>query len=222
LRALSENWWITELRGLTALLLAFSVLSRTSDEVVSLAAAFGAYALADGIFLIVQAVKCSGGAEPPWQLALNWLIDLVLGTIRAIVFSHYAGSTRVLGEFPNSAEGADDEQQDQHGWPHLNFVAGGLGAAIGMATLLGSGWTDSGMLWLIAVWACATGFLQLLAALRFRRDTDGQWVLVPTTAASLLFGFWCIAVLGSGGLISTTTIRDYMLVFALLLGIQGT
>ena len=56
---LARNWWALALRGLMAILFGIAALVVPHIALVVLIALFGAYALVDGIFAIVSAVRAA-------------------------------------------------------------------------------------------------------------------------------------------------------------------
>jgi uncharacterized membrane protein HdeD (DUF308 family) len=68
---------------------------------------------------------------------------------------------------------------------------------------------------LIGVWAIVKGIADIVAAIRIRKEVEGEWVLVVAGIASIAFGLLVILRPGAGALGVLWTIAF----FALLLGV---
>ena len=83
LSSLADNWWLLLLRGLVAI--AFGVLAFFWPGLTLLTLTFlwGAYALADGIFALGEAIFVRGGESmaPRWWLALLGIISILAGLV---------------------------------------------------------------------------------------------------------------------------------------------
>ena len=71
-------------------------------------------------------------------------------------------------------------------WPYLVFAV--IGVLAGVVTLLMPGVTAVALLYVIAFWAIFGGISQIAAAIRLRREIQGEWYLVLVGALSVLFG----------------------------------
>jgi uncharacterized membrane protein HdeD (DUF308 family) len=162
---LARNWWALALRGLAAVvfgLLAFVVPHLTLAVLIAL---FGAYALVDGIFGVVAAVRAAERGARWGALLVEGLWGLA---IAVVVFV----------------------------WPRETALL---------------------LLYFIAAWAIITGILEVLAALRLRRELTGEWLLGLAGAASVVFGLLLVAFPGAGALAVIWLIGGYALAFGILL-----
>ncbi len=62
-----------------------------------------------------------------------------------------------------------------------------------------------------------TGILQIVAAIRLRREVKGEWLLLLEGLFSVLFGFLLIAQPGAGALAVIWLIGTYVAVFGVML-----
>jgi uncharacterized membrane protein HdeD (DUF308 family) len=100
------------------------------------------------------------------------------------------------------------------GWLVLEGVAGVL-AAIGAAVWPGI--TALVLLYLIATWALVTGVAEILAAIRLRREIEGEWLLVLSGGLSMLFGLLAIIFPGAGALAVVWLISAYAIAFGVVM-----
>jgi uncharacterized membrane protein HdeD (DUF308 family) len=80
------------------------------------------------------------------------------------------------------------------------LVVGALGVAAGLITLVMPGVTALVLLFFIAFWAIATGAMQIVGAIRLRKEIDNEWMLVAGGVLSVLFGFILLVQPGAGAL----------------------
>jgi uncharacterized membrane protein HdeD (DUF308 family) len=92
-----------------------------------------------------------------------------------------------------------------------------VGIAAGLVTLLLPGLTALTLLYVIAAWAVLTGVLEIIAAVRLRRQLTGEWRLVLSGVLSVVFGGLVMAAPAAGALAITLWIGAYAIVFGGLL-----
>lgn len=71
-------------------------------------------------------------------------------------------------------------------WPYLIF--GCIGLAAGALTLLWPAITAVILVYVIAFWAIFGGVTQIAAAIRLRKEIEGEWILAFAGVVGLLFG----------------------------------
>ena len=79
--ALARNWWAVALRGLVAILFAIVTFAWPGVTMLSLVFVFAAYALVDGVFAIVAAVRSARQHERWGLLVLEGIVDLLAAAI---------------------------------------------------------------------------------------------------------------------------------------------
>ncbi len=76
------NWWAFVLRGLVAIIFGLLTFILPGMALLTLVFMFGFYALADGIFNIIAAVRRSGPAQAPWwALLIEGIISVGAGVV---------------------------------------------------------------------------------------------------------------------------------------------
>jgi uncharacterized membrane protein HdeD (DUF308 family) len=129
-----------------------------------------------------------------WRaLALRGLVSLVFGLLillwpglvlsaLALLFGIYAladGATILVPALRVSDRGV-------RRW--LPLSEGTVGVIAGLVSVLWSGRTVSGLLYVIAAWALLTGILKILTTIVLRSEVDTGWLLAGSGALSVLFG----------------------------------
>jgi uncharacterized membrane protein HdeD (DUF308 family) len=96
-------------------------------------------------------------------------------------------------------------------------VVGLLGVAAGVVTLLLPGITALLLLLFIAGWAIAIGVMQIIGAIRLRKEIDNEWWLVAGGVLSVIFGLVLIVQPGAGALALLFLIGAYAIVHGIVL-----
>jgi uncharacterized membrane protein HdeD (DUF308 family) len=165
MRVLSRNWGAIAIRGVAAILFGILTFVVPGLTLTALVLLFGAYALVDGIFNLIAAVRGRGGVQPWWALVLEGIVSIAAGVI--------------------------------------TFMVPGLTALT--------------LVYVIAAWAIITGVLEIVAAVRLRRELTGEWRLVLSGVLSIVFGVVVMLAPGAGALAMVLLIGAYSIVFGALL-----
>src|SRR5262245_32150944 len=121
---LSRHWWTLVLRGIFAIIFGILAFVWPGITIVTLVLLFGAYAIVDGIFALIAAVR--GGTPHRWLLALEGVFSLLAGIIAFAM-------------------------------PEL--------AALSLVLIIG-------------FWAIVTGVMEVVQAIRLRKEIEGEWMLI--------------------------------------------
>ena len=87
-----------------------------------------------------------------------------------------------------------------HDYWWLLLLWGLVGIGVGILTFLAPGITALALLFYIAIWAIATGVLEIMAAIRLRKEIDNEWLLLLAGLASVAFGLLLAFRPGAGAL----------------------
>ncbi|HEY7614662.1 MAG TPA: HdeD family acid-resistance protein [Gemmatimonadales bacterium] len=101
------------------------------------------------------------------------------------------------------------------------LLEGLVGIGAGLVTLFLPGITAIVLLYIIAGWAVATGILELVAAVRLRKEIEHEWLLALSGIASVVFGVLIALFPGAGALALVIWIGAYAFVFGALLVALG-
>lgn len=147
-------------------------------------------------------------------LALVWP-DITLAVL-VLLFGAYvlvdgvlALGTAIFGK--ESAEG-------RRGWLVFEGIAG---IAAGVITFVWPGITTLVLLVLIALWAVATGILEIVVAIRLRREIRGEWLLGLGGVVSILFGIVLLVRPREGAIAVVWLIGLYAIMFGAILVALG-
>lgn len=73
------------------------------------------------------------------------------------------------------------------------------------------------LLFYIALWAITTGVLGIVAAIRSRKEIEGEWLLILGGLASMLFGVFRLAQPGTVAIFLAWLIATFAVVFDIIL-----
>lgn len=135
---------------------------------------------------------------------------LTLGAL-VILFGIYALADGIVAIICMFSEGDEHDRR----WVHLLEGVAGIGA--GIIAFLWPGLTAVTLLFIIAAWAMMTGVFEMIAAIRLRKEIEGEWVFVLTGLLSVLFGALLMLRPGAGALAVIWLIGAYAIAFGILL-----
>ena len=79
-RSLAQNWWAVAVRGIVAILFGLLTLVLPTLTLAALVFMFGAYALVEGVFNLVAAIRRGAAlSQPRWLLGLEGLVSVGAG-----------------------------------------------------------------------------------------------------------------------------------------------
>src|SRR5260370_37217659 len=81
---LASNWWALTIRGIVAIFFGVFTFFRPAITLTVLALVFGAYALVDGIFNMVAAIRGRPGEERWWVLLLEGIVSLAAAAVTVL------------------------------------------------------------------------------------------------------------------------------------------
>lgn len=161
-----------------------------------------------------------------WSLIIRGLAAILLGVITVfspgitlgalvLVFGIYALIDGLV-----SIAGAVKAIQKHERWGTLIFE-GIAGIAVFIITIAWPAITALSLVYVIAAWALVTGVFEIAAAIRLRKQIEGEWLLALAGVASLILGVLMIAVPLAGALAIALWVGAYAFVFGILLVVLG-
>ena len=157
-----------------------------------------------------------------WVLVLRGIAALVFG-IAAFAWPGLTLATLILffgawalvnGFFLIISALAGWSERDDR-W--IVFLEGLLGIVVGVTTFRAPEITAYAVLLVIAVWSFATGLLEVIAAIRLRKEIEGEFWLALGGVVSILFAVLLMWFPGAGALGFLWLIASYAMVFGLIL-----
>ena len=146
---------------------------------------------------------------------LAWFQPGVSLSVLVLLFGAYALADGILGIWT-----AITGRKEHEDWWVL-LLWGLMGIGVGLLTFLAPGITALVLLFYIAIWAVGTGILQIVTAIRLRREIKGEWFLILGGLVSVLFGIFLMTQPGAGALALLWLIATYAVIFGIFLVIFG-
>jgi uncharacterized membrane protein HdeD (DUF308 family) len=142
---------------------------------------------------------------------LTWVLPGISLAVLVLLFGAYCLADGVLATW-TAVAGAKG-----HDFRWVLLLEGLVGIGVGILTFIAPGITTLGLLFYIAIWAIATGVLEIAAAVRLRKEIRNEWLLILAGIASVAFGVLLAAAPGTGALAVLWLIGAYALLFGVLL-----
>ncbi|MGE5413388.1 MAG: HdeD family acid-resistance protein [Syntrophomonadaceae bacterium] len=101
-------------------------------------------------------------------------------------------------------------------WGSL-ILLGILGIVAGVVTFAWPGITAIVLLYIIAFWAIVAGVMQIVAAIRLRREIEGEWLWILSGLCTVILGAWLIARPGAGAVSLVWLIASFAIAWGILL-----
>jgi uncharacterized membrane protein HdeD (DUF308 family) len=157
-----------------------------------------------------------------WVLLLRGLIAIAFGVLTwlqpgislaalVLLFGAYTLADGVLGVWM----AIRGRKQYEDWWVLLLW--GLIDIGVGILTFVAPGVTALALLFYIAIWAIATGVLEIVVAIRLRREIEGEGLLILGGLASVVFGALLMAQPGAGALALLWLIAAYAVIFGIML-----
>lgn len=161
-----------------------------------------------------------------WAVALRGLFAVLFGiaafiwpglTLLSLVwlFGIYAALDGIF----SIVSAITNRQENDRWW--LLLIEGIIGIAAGVVAFVWPGITAIALVYLIAAWAILTGIFEIVAAIRLRKEIEGEWLLALSGILSLIFGVALMIWPGAGALALVWVIAAYAIVFGVVLIILG-
>lgn len=195
---LARNWWVMVVRGVLAILFGVMAFAWPGITIQALILLFGIYALADGVFSLIEALTGRHPADTPWWALIlegiagvaAGLVALVWPGITAFVLLMLIASWAVVTGILEIATAIRLWSHVKGEW--MMLLAGILSVVFGIACFAAPVAGALAVVWLIATYAIIFGItliglgfrLRGLATPGFTGRTTPTEPSVPTRAAT--------------------------------------
>ena len=175
LPVLVRNWWALALRGVVAVLFGLAALFLPGITLAVLIALFGAFALVDGIFAIVAAVRAAGRDASWWLLLAEGVFGVLIGILTfiwpgltALVLLYFVAAWAIVTGVFEIVGAIRLRREIQGEWALI--IGGILSVVFGLLLAVLPGVGILALLWIIGAYAVAFGVLLIILAFRVRNQ----------------------------------------------------
>ncbi len=158
-------------------------------------------------------LELRGALTVAFGLLALFLPGITLGAL-VLVFGIYAlaeGTVLLVMSF--------NKHYTRHWWITLLQGLAGIGA--GIVTFVWPAITAVALLTIIAIWAVVTGILEIVGAIRLRKEIKGEWLLILSGLLSLVFAYILLSNPAAGALALVWVIGVYAVAFGILQIVLG-
>lgn len=175
---LAENWWAVAFRGVAAIVFGLLALFLPVATILSLLVFFAAFAIVNGVFGIISAIRAASQSERWGSLLLEGLVSIAGGiivvlwpgiTVDALVIL-IAAWALLTGCFTVAAGFRLDADHGKWWLIFSGLAQVVFGALLALAPFLGA----VVMTWWLGAFALVFGVAQFLLALKLRRHRQGM------------------------------------------------
>ena len=164
-------------------------------------------------------------AENWWAIALRGVAAIIFGVLTFVLpaLSLFAlilmfGAYAIVEGIFNIIAAARSRSREGPRW--LLLLEGLVSIAAGIVTFALPGLTALVLVYVIAAWAMVTGVLEIIAAVRVRKQITGEVWWILSGILSVVFGVLLMIAPGAGALALVLWIGAYAVIFgALLVGL---
>lgn len=176
LHALAKNWWLLLLRGIAGIIFGVLAFIWPGITLLTLVIFYGAYALMDGIFSILAAIR-GGEAQSRWWLILIGILGIAAGLltffwpgITAFVLAMFIGAWSLIhGIFEIFGAIKIRKEIDNEWWL---ILSGALSVIFGLVMLIAPGAGALALVWVIGAYSIIFGGLLVGFAFRLKKHGD--------------------------------------------------
>jgi len=171
LAELSRVWWAFLVRGLAAILFGVLALVWPAATLAVLIILFGAYALVDGVFLVVKGIRSWKARDDRWLLFIEGLLGIGIGVmtfvapaVTAVALLFYIAAWSLATGIIEIVSGIRLRREiaGEIVW----ILTGVVSIIFAVLLMLFPGAGVLGVLWLISIYAIAFGVLLVILSFR--------------------------------------------------------
>ena len=157
-----------------------------------------------------------------WMTLFRGVISILFGIvvftsplISLVTLTLLFGAFVLVDGIMHVASAISGRRENEKWWVLL--LTGLCGIAVGVLTFVNPAITALALLFYIAVWAIAVGLLEIVAAVRLRKEIEGEFWLILAGAVSIAFGLLLLTRPGAGALSVLWLIGGYAMASGVIL-----
>lgn len=146
---------------------------------------------------------------------LAFLSPLVTATVLVFIFGAYALVDGIFAVYASVSYRAGHDR-----WWVL-LLEGLTGIVVGVLAFVYPDLTILVLVYFVAAWAIITGIMEIVAAIRLRRELEGEWLMIFSGILSVLLGILVLVFPIFGTVAVIWLIAFYAIIFGLLMVTLG-
>jgi uncharacterized membrane protein HdeD (DUF308 family) len=157
-----------------------------------------------------------------WALVLRGVLAILFGVMAFVwpgltltVLVLFVGAWMLVDGVFTAIQAFKSETR----WQMLLYAA--MGIVAGLITLFYPGISTLALLYLIAFWSVFKGVMEIILAIRLRKEIEREWLLILAGVLSVVFGVLLVLMPVTGALAVVWIIGMYAVAFGVLLVILG-
>lgn len=161
-----------------------------------------------------------------WALVLRGTLAILLGVLAFVWPDHTVralfiliGLFLVLDGVISAFSSLSHRRRVSAWW--IFFVEGVIGLLIGLFALIRPETAAMALIFIIGLWALATGILEIIAGLRLSATAAGEWLLTAGGVLSVIFGLILIIFPSTAVIALLWLVAVYFILFGAVLVILG-
>jgi uncharacterized membrane protein HdeD (DUF308 family) len=170
---LARNWWALVIRGVAALLFGLAALFWPGIALTVLVLLFGAYALVDGVFAVIAAVRAAGHEPRWWAVLIEGIIGILAGAvtlawpgITALALVYVIAAWAVITGIAEVAAAIKLRKEISGEW--LLALGGIVSVLFGIYLAIAPGAGALALVWIIGIYAIFWGIVLIALGFRLR------------------------------------------------------
>lgn len=157
-----------------------------------------------------------------WTVALRGVLAIAVGLIAfffpgvtlVVLISLFAAFCLLEGAFL-LISGIRSRKELSRWW--VLILQGVISIGAGVLALIAPLATALALLYLMAAWAMVSGIIEIIVAIRLRKEMEGEWILILDGVVTVLFGLALVVIPVAGLLLMLYMIGGFKLASGILL-----
>jgi uncharacterized membrane protein HdeD (DUF308 family) len=178
LRVLAEHWWVVALRGLFAVIFGLCAIIVPGLTVTALIVLFGAYALVDGIFLLIAGIRGGAGVHRA-PLIAQGILSAILGILvfswpglTALALLYFIAVWAIIIGAVQIVSAVQLRREIANEW--FLGITGALSVLFGLICFIYPRSGALAVIWIIGIYALLFGIMLIMLAFRLRGMGEGM------------------------------------------------
>jgi uncharacterized membrane protein HdeD (DUF308 family) len=180
-------WIFAIIRGILGIIFGFIALFAPIATALALAIVIGVYAIVDGVFDIIEAIRHRGSSSMAWRIVLGavsilfGILILVWPGMSLAILAIFVGIWAIIIGILQIMASVGHRAAPNSGWV-WGVIGGVLAILFGVLVLIRPGTGLVTIIWIIGIWAIVWGIIFIVLGVQLRKAARASEADVSTTA----------------------------------------